>query len=447
MTVYSRVLESVLLPAYDRVRGREYVVRRRMLEQSQWWSPEQVRDFQWSELRRLLRHPFASVPYLQRKYREAGVALEDIRSWEDFGRLPPLTRDELNAHTRDLCSTAYRGKLLPHATGGSSGTPTRFFRTYESYDWRTAAKDRVYSWSGWNLGERSVYLWGAAVGAVSRRQRLKTHAYEQLHRQLIFNTFLQTDEVWRQVHAAIVRFRPVLVVGYVSSLEQFAEFLRRTGLRLPPVRAVIAAAEPLFTDSRTAIEASFRAPVFNTYGSREFMSIAGECPEHQGLHINAENVLVETLDDRDAPSEILVTDLHNYGMPFIRYATGDSGLLSTTACRCGRGLPVLDTIEGRVLDLLRTVDGRTVPGEFFPHLLKEVPEFARYRVEQKSLDRIVISAVLSQPLSEQSQSLLRREIEKVFGTATRWEVQPVVEIPNLASGKRRVTVGLQSVAS
>jgi phenylacetate-CoA ligase len=443
MTVYSHVLESVLLPAYDSVRHRRYVEHRKMLNDSQWWTPDRVRQFQWSELEKLLEHVFSSVPYLQRKYRAVGIGIGDIRDWSDFRRLPPLTREEVNAHRTELCSTSYRGKLLPHATGGSSGTPTRFFRTYESYDWRTAAKDRVYSWSGWRLGERSVYLWGAPVGAVSRRQIWKTRLYESLHRQLIFNTFRQSDELWHRIYADIVRFKPVLAVGYVSSLEQFASFLRRTNQRIEGLRCVIGAAEPLFDATREIIEAGFQTPVFNTYGSREFMSIAGECECRSGLHVNAENLVVETGDgDSGNPSEILVTDLHNYGMPFVRYAMGDLGTISYEPCPCGRGLPRIGSIEGRVLDTLRTADGRTVPGEFFPHLLKDVPEFAQYRVEQRTADHIVISAVLAATLSERSRTLLRTEIEKVFGSATKWEVQEVTEIPRLGSGKRRVTVGM-----
>jgi len=445
MTLYSRVLESALLPAYDRVKGRHYAERLKSLERSQWWSADQIRQFQWAELRKLLEHAFTSVPYYQDKYRNAGVSLTDIRSWDDFRLLPPLTRDEINAHQRELCSTTYSGKLLPHATGGSTGTPTRFFRTYESYDWRTAAKDRVYSWSGWRLGERSVYLWGAPVGAVSSAYLWKTRAYEAIHRQLVFNTFAQDDQLWERIHSKIVKFRPVLIVGYVSSLEHFAGFLQRTGRTLPRIRCVIAAAEPLFSKVRTAIEAAFNAPVFNTYGSREFMSVAGECSRHEGLHVNAENLVVETADATSgSPSEILVTDLHNFGMPFIRYTTGDLGMVSSRTCVCGRGLPLLESIEGRVLDSLKTADGRTVPGEFFPHLLKEIPELAQYRVEQKSLDRIVIAAVLAQPLSERSEALLRTEIGKVFGPNTHWEIQPVAAIPTLSSGKRRVTIGLAS---
>jgi phenylacetate-CoA ligase len=440
---YSRLLESVLLPAYDRARGRRYVERRRFLERSQWWSADRLRAFQWIELKKLLTHAFASVPYLQHKYRSAGIAIRDLRSWDDFRRLPPLTRAEVNAHGPDLCSTAYEGRLLPHATGGSTGAPTRFFRTYESYDWRTAAKDRAYSWAGWRLGEPAIYLWGAPVGSVSRRQAWKARAYEAVQRQLIVNTFAQSDELWNEVYARALKFRPVLAVGYVSSLEAFAAYLRRTNRSIPGVRCAVAAAEPLFDATRRQIEGGLGVPLFNTYGSREFMSIAAECECRGGLHIHAENLVVETRDpDGARPSEILVTDLHNYGMPFIRYDSGDLGILADRACPCGRGLPMLETIEGRLLDALRTIDGRTVPGEFFPHLLKEIPELQQYRVEQKSLDRIVISAVVTGPLSDLSETLLRREIGKVFGSGTVYELQTVTHIPSLRSGKRRITVGM-----
>jgi phenylacetate-CoA ligase len=232
------------------------------------------------------------------------------------------------------------------------------------------------------------------------------------------------------------------MVGYVSSLERFAEFVLRAKLQLPPIRAVIGAAEPLFEVTRATIESAMQAPVFNTYGSREFMSVAGECERHAGLHVNAENLLVETERPGSDSSEILVTDLHNHGMPFVRYRTGDAGRLLNGTCACGRGLPMLGAIDGRVLDVLRSADGRTVPGEFFPHLLKDVPEIVQFQVEQKTPAHIVITAVLSGALSDKSAALLNGEVAKVFGTATRCELRQVDEIRALPSGKRRVTVGL-----
>jgi phenylacetate-CoA ligase len=446
MNLYSPLLESVLLPVYDRLRSRQYVERRRFLEMSQWWSPEQILEFQWAELRELLRRAFDSVPYYRQKYSAAGATFEDIRSWADFKRLPCLTREEIRQYREELRSKTYVGKLLPHATGGSSGVPTRFYRTYESYDWRNAAKDRVYSWAGLELGAKSVYLWGAPVGAVSKQKLWKTKIHEALQRQRIFSTFSQNEELWDRIYAQICRYRPVAIVGYVSSLQQFAEYLRATKRSISVVKGVIAAAEPLFADVRRNIEDAFQAPVFNTYGSREFMSIAGECEHREGLHVNAENVVVEASTDADDPSAILVTDLHNYGMPFIRYEIGDLGLLQEDGCACGRGLPLLRAIEGRVLDALRTADGRIVPGEFFPHLLKEIPEFTQYRVEQQSLDRIVIFAVTSRELSGTSRELLQREITKVFGSGTQCHIQAVEKIPNLSSGKRRITIGMATHA-
>src|SRR5262249_3664492 len=152
----------------------------------------------------------------------------------------------------------------------------------------------------------------------------------------------QTAELWERIYAAALRFRPVLAVGYVSSLEQFAAFLRSKNRTIPSIRCVITAAEPVFPQARREIERGFQAPVVNTYGSREFMSIAGECEFHEGMHVNAENLFVESREPWSSePSELLITDLHNYGMPFVRYAIGDLGKVSETPCACGRGLPSL----------------------------------------------------------------------------------------------------------
>lgn len=445
MSIYSLTLEKALLPLHNLVRRRRYVRYRALLEESQWWPREKLVQFQWQELKALLSHVFQAVPYYQKKYGAAGLRLEDIRTWQDFHRLPVLTREEVNANRAELCAKGYDGKLLPHATGGSTGVPTRFYITYESYDWRTAATQRAYSWSGCRLGERSLYLWGAPVGDQTLFQTFKKSAYEFLQRQLICSTFSQSYDGWRSIYARARRFQPRLVVGYVSSLDAFARFLRDSGCSLPTVRAVIAAAEPLHGDVRDRVTTALGAPVFNTYGSREFMSLAGECEHHDGLHVNVENVLLETLrPPEDGPSDVLITDLHNLGMPFVRYAIGDVGLLDDSPCPCGRALPRLRSIDGRVLDVLRTTDGRVVPGEFFPHLLKEIPEIREYQVEQTAPRSVVVSVVLTAELSDASRRLVARETQKVFGDGAAVELKRVESIPRLAAGKRRVTIGLPS---
>lgn len=445
MSAYSRFLENLAIPSYYWAKRRSYPSYRRLLEQSQWWTPEQIAAFQWRELQRLLEHAYRTVPYYRKKYAAAGIELGDIRTRDDFHKLPPLTREELNEHRAELCSADPKGRLIPHATGGSSGVPSRFFITPDSYDWRCAAAARAYSWSECRTGDRTLYLWGAPVGNVPLSKAAKLEAYRFLRREQMVPTFSQSPDLWRQTLRTAARFRPCFVVGYVSSLHQFAKFLLDEHASLGGVRAVIAAAEPLHESTRSLISQAFGAPVFNTYGSREFMSIAGECDRHDGLHVNSENLLLETeLPPDQGSSELLVTDLHNYGMPFIRYRIGDLGRIGETVCSCGRGLPLLSGIEGRVLEVLRTKDGRIVPGEFFPHLLKDVPEVREFQVRQTTLDSIVISVVLSAPLSEVSRTLLRHETEKIFGSDVQVEIKPVDAIPRRPSGKRTVTVGLGS---
>ena len=443
MGLYPRLIQHLILPLYYGARGRHYARYRRFLEKSQWQSYTELLEFQWNELSRLLDHVFAHVPHYQRKYRAAGIERGDIRNVQDFARLPALTRLEIREHREDLRADNV-AHLLPHSTGGSSGSPTQFYLTLDSYDWRTAASHRAYSWSGCTLGEVTLYLWGAPIGSPPRWKSAKVRAFNLLQRQRMFSTFSQSPALWRSIYEWSCRHRPALIVGYVSSLEAFASYLTEFGLRPPPPRAVIGAAEPLTGAARQGIESSLGAPVFNTYGSREFMSIAAECNVHAGLHINVENLVVETATpSTELASDILVTDLHNYGMPFLRYAIGDLGILDGSPCECGRGLPRIRSIEGRTLEVMRTPDGRVVPGEVFPHLMKEFNEVREYQVRQVALDHIVISAVLASPLSDTHQQLLEQELRKVFGMATRVELQPVDSIPRLPSGKRRITIGLE----
>jgi len=294
MGPYPYLLQNVFLPAHNLVRRRNYARFRRFLEESQWWSTAELLAFQWRETKALLEHALNTVPYYQDKYGREGIRAEDIRTWSDWSRLPTLSREEVNAHRKELCAQGFSESLSPHATGGSSGVPTRFYITDRSYDWRTAATQRVYAWSGCTLGERAAYLWGAPVGKLPIWKAAKVKAYERVQQQFIINTFSQDDRRWEEIYGQIRRFRPRLLVGYVSSLLQFAKFLRLSRRELPGIRAVIAAAEPLYAAMREEIQLAVGAPVFNTYGSREFMSIAGECPEHRGMHVNCENVLVET---------------------------------------------------------------------------------------------------------------------------------------------------------
>lgn len=443
-TSYSGLLNRVGLPLYSKLRGRIYGEKRSFLEESQWWSRAQLEEFQFLEVHKLLTDAFEAIPFYQRKYAEAGVQLSDIQSLDDLKKLPPLEGSEIRAHREEMRNPRYPGKLLRHSTGGSSGKPTQFYRTRESYDWRTAATDRAYSWAGAIVGKPVMYLWGAPTGKLSRKQKLTTFLYNAYRRELKLNTLVQPAGFWQDALRHAVAFKPVALVAYTSNIEKFCEEAVRSGVRIPSLQSVISAAEPVYPELYNTVRNALGVPLFNTYGSREFMSIAAECDQHAGLHIHSENLLLENYDAIPGSNELLVTDLHNFGMPFIRYRIGDAAQIVTAPCACGRGLPRLGTIEGRLIDLLWTHDGRIVPGELIPHVMKDLPEVIEFQAHQTAVDRIVLRLILSSELSEKSSTLLRSELLKAFGPGTDIVIERVSEIPKRASGKRRVVIGLHS---
>src|SRR5207237_1415571 len=150
--------------------------------------------------------------------------------------------------------------------------------------------------------------------------------------------------------------------------------------------------------------------VFETYGSREFMLMAAECDRHEGLHLTQEHLLVEVLNDDGTPTppgqegNLAVTDLYNYGMPFIRYLNGDRATAGWDTCSCGRGLPLMKPVLGRVLDVLCTPDGRRVSGEFFPHLMKDFAAVRRFQVVQDEPDHVEMRLVAAPAWSDSDRA-------------------------------------------
>jgi phenylacetate-CoA ligase len=337
-------------------------------------------------------------------------------------------------------------RLLTKSTGGSSGVPLQFDLDRGSNDRRTAAWHRGYGWAGAAPGTRQVYLWGVPLGRQTWLKRTKDSMYARFQRRLVLNTFELRDDNVDEYLRRLNRSRPEVIVAYTNPLYTFAQALKERGLAPFAPRSIVVGAEKLHAFQRTLIEQVFQAPVFETYGSREFMLIGAECDRHAGLHLTHENLLVEVLDDDCRPSpdgqegNLVVTDLHNYGMPFVRYLTGDRAVAGWGLCPCGRGLPLLKRVVGRQLDMLRTPDGRFVPGEFFPHLLKDFPAVRRFQVVQDNPASVQLRAVLRETWTEADRGVLEREIRCVLGPAVRFEFLPVADIPLTPAGKLQVVV-------
>lgn len=443
--VYENLLRHVVWPAYEGVlRRRDTPRHMRDYEREQWLSPERLEALQMDRLRSLLDWCWHEVPYYRRRWTEIGMRPGDIRSMADFATLPVLTKGDIRHHADELKASSLKDTLGYKATGGSTGEPLRFGFTRESNDRRVAVMWRGYGWAGSRMGRRTLFLWGGAVGSPSTAHRIKDRIYNAVFARKLLDSFHMNETNLASYAEAIDAYKPEVLVGYVGPLVRLAEWLLATGRHIARPASIIGAAEALHPFQREIIERAFGAPAFNTYGCREFMLIASECEHRDGLHVNADHLVVETLVDghpvTHGSGEVAITDLFNRGMPFIRYVNGDMATHAEHRCPCGRGLPMLASVDGRKLDAIRTPAGHVLPGEFFPHMLKDVPGLQRFQLVQRRLDRLDLSIVRGDGFDDASLAYIRREVGKVIGDSAELHCHFVDDIPLTRSGKLRVTV-------
>lgn len=447
MSLYEPLLRNVLWPAYEGgLRRRDTPRYLRDYAQTQWLSADEIRALQFKRFKALLDWCQREVPFYRERWAQMGLSPADIREPADIALLPVLTKADIRENADALKADSLKDSLAFKATGGSTGEPLRYGYTRESNDRRVAVMWRGYGWAGSRMGRRTLFLWGGAVGEPTAAHRFKDRVYNTVFARKLLNSFAMTEANLASYADAMDAYRPEVIVSYVGPLVRLAQYLIAEGRRVARPASIIGAAEALHPFQRDLIERAFGgAPVFNTYGCREFMLIASECEHRDGLHVNADHLLVETLGMDGKPThhgtgEVTITDLFNYGMPFIRYVNGDMATHFHGQCACGRGLPLLASVDGRKLDAIRTPAGHVLPGEFFPHMLKDVPGLARFQLVQRQLDRLDLSIVRGQGFDDASLAYIRREVAKVLGDSAQLHCHFVDDIPLTRSGKLRVTV-------
>lgn len=442
----------VTYPLYQVISGRRITPRLAELRQSQYWRPEQIRELQWDKLGRLLAEAYEANRFHRARFDSVGMHPRDVRSVEEFRRLPLLRKDDILRDPEALISDGYSpSNLHRDNTSGSTGKNLVFYIDRPCLDGRTAAVLRNMEWYGVRPGDTRIKLWGAPLGVQPLKRLIGTFRDFLLREHLVSSYELNPTTLARLADR-VRRLRPKALVGYVSALEIFARFVELRGLEDVVAPAVIPAGETLFDHQRELFERAFRGKVFNRYGSHEFTGVAHECEAHGGMHINAENLIVEVVvEDRPARpgelGEIVITDLENRGMPFIRYGTEDLGELDETPCPCGRGLPRLARVEGRIYDVIVCPNGAVHTGTFFCKLTRSAPGIRQFQVIQETPLRLRIKMVTDSDYGEGSADYLVGTIRRYCGDEMQVELEPVEAIEPLPSGKLRYVVSLDAARS
>jgi phenylacetate-CoA ligase len=409
------------------------------LVRSQWLVAEKIRKYELECLRDIVGYAQKNVPYYGDLFRQIGLSgPTEIRTLEDFRRIPILTKAIIRSDLDRL--TAKRNDLLPYQTGGSTGVPLKFFgnRKFLNED-KPAVNYRAYSHAGFRIGDSFGVIWGYDLGIPNRGlvgSFLRSRVYKN-HCEL--NSFTLTDAKISAFIEQVRKEKPLFFKGYATSLAEVARYMTNNGIDLGyPVKAVFSEAERLDDFRREAIERAFRTKVFNYYGSREFGTIAVECSEHTGLHVNFEQLYAEIAED----SSILVTSFLNLGTVFIRYEIGDSaeGVLSEP-CRCGRQSLRLRKILGRESDNFVAPDGTIIHGEYVTHLFYDSKTIEQFQMVQHSVMDFSLDVVTRDESGarEELQAVISK-LKAKFQAEMNITVRFVPTIEKTATGKRKFTI-------
>jgi phenylacetate-CoA ligase len=442
--LYTKLVSGVLFPLHERLKRHDTLSVRRSLEETQWWTPERLRVLQLERLNAFVRVVHERVPYYRDLMRDRGFGPEDIRTLEDLRRFPMLTKDAIRAAMDALKADGATG-LARFNTGGSSGEPLVFFIGRERVSHDVAAKWRATRWWDVDIGDREIVVWGSPI-ELSAQDRVRELRDRVLRTRLI-PAFEMSEANLDRFVAAIRDFRPRMLFGYPSSLSLIAGHARKRGQTMDDlgVKVAFVTSERLYDEQRETIEDVFACPVANGYGGRDAGFIAHACPRGR-MHITAEDIIVEVVD-RDgrtlAPGvagEIVITHLATSEFPFIRYRTGDVGVLADEPCPCGRGLPVITEIQGRTTDFIVASDGTLMHGLALIYVLRSISGVKEFKVIQESMKHTRVLLVLSDTFESGRLAGIEQEIKSRLGQNVRVDLEPVSEIHAERSGKFRYVV-------
>lgn len=448
----NRHLVLPLIAAKRRSKVFQYL---RQLDRSQYDPPEVVRARQLTALQAQLRHAFATVPYYRRAWAAAGVHPDDVKSLDDLQHFPVLTKADIRAHSAELFSEAYRGKKVrTKTTSGSTGVPLAIKLDEPGAQWKSACTMRADQWSGYRLGQRVAKVWGnPEYRHFGLRGRL-TNAL--VDRAIYLDTIGLTEGRIKEFVADLRRHRPGLLFGHAHSLYLLACALKKGGIDDIRPDGIVSTAMPLHDYQRKVIEEVFGVPATNRYGCEEVSLIACQCEKSRGMHVAAESVLTEvessprvheraTSYARELAAKtagpLLLTDLSNFAMPLIRYKVGDVVTMSGKSCSCGRGLPTIETVEGRDADYVVTPAGALISGisltENFAVLIRGA---AQVQLIQETVTHLRVRMVTDDRFTDDSRAQVAKLVADTFGPTMRHDLELVDAIPQEPSGKYRFCV-------
>jgi len=412
------------------------------LERTQWYSTPELKEYQWKKLMIAIDHAYQNVPYYRYKFDEIGLSPSDITSYDNLLGIPVLTKEDIRSRSGELRNENLRGRLSKRRTSGSMGEPLTFFKGRIATGFMDAVMYRDYRWYKVDIGHRQARCWGMPI---DKRGYLRERIKDAVMNRVRLSAFDLNEQSFHAYLNRLRSFNPGYLYGYAQTVFRLAQFVdeNRIDLSHLDLQVVITTGEMLYDHQRDLIQSVFQCKVADEYGSTETGIIAMQCPEG-GMHIMADNILVEFVRQGEhvragEVGEIVVTELNSFSVPLIRYQIGDLGRFAEGTCSCGRGLPLMEGIEGRADDFIVCPDGKMVDASILAYIVKKLPKDAvtQFRIIQKSVDELLVQLVVTNGLKQQIGKYIKHKLQGSLGKDMKISFEYVDQIPVEKSGKLR----------
>ncbi len=412
------------------------------LQTSQWWSKEQLAAYQLGRVRAVVSNAAANVPGYRCRFAERGLDSRSIEALDDLRAFPFLTKEDLRDTPEMYVTEAVPRRHLQRVTsGGTTGTPTAFYHL-PGYNDDVASAFRLMMWkrAGYEPRVPALDLTGSFDGR-------PTHYYYD--RNLLCVSISALDYLRFPSYASAIRqFRPQFVIGFPSTVTLYAQLARHFHLTHPGLRGVILSSEVMNESQRRYMQAAFGCRILQWYGLSEYAGFASGCEQSSEYHFFPESCYLELVDADGQPvteegeeGEIVLTGLYNIATPFIRYRTGDRGVLGAACCRwCGRNYPLLKQIAGRIQEFLVARNGRPVPASALNLHDGLFDQVWSYQFYQDAPGRAVLNILRKPSYGPSTTETIRRFVLAKLGEGFELDIAFPRDIQRTPRGKHAFIV-------
>ncbi len=416
----------------------------RELEETQYFSLRELHNIQWNRLQKLYAFLWENNRFYRSRFQDGGLTPGSLTEPSAIRQIPILTKKEIRANCNSMISDGFRNESLLHfKTGGSTGKALDIYLTEECSELRNACARRSDRWSGWEPGEPVGAVWGNPKLPVTFKDKM----FQKILQPCIYldtmavslDSVLKFARSWEKV-------QPTLLYGHAHSIYILAQYVRDIGCTQIKPTGILSTSMMLLPHERKLIEEVFSCKVIDRYGCEEVSLIGCECEKHSGMHMNIEHLVIEFIKDDGTTAQpgemgnIVVTDLMNFAMPFVRYKVEDVGVPMDAMCPCGRGLPLMGRVTGRVADFLISKNRGKVAGiSLIENTLTEMSGIDQMQIIQNSLKDMALNIVQGKDYNDTVQASLIQYFKEIFPD-TSVIVNRVDKILPEPSGKYRFSI-------